>query len=230
MVLEKDSTGARVGKFYVCGKEIKWNHMVESNVFEREEVDQENNEDVIVEIENAVVLNKPEVKVPEQATPMVKPPKQLKPEEKTPEKTNPLLKLPEQPKKTAPAVTIPLPATTSLPKLTRLVSFTPLNLVEDESVFIVHVESVNKIWVCRENDEVRVSLMMDKLARMVDELKPALRMKRGAVYGAKFSEDGEMYRAVLKEDVDGGKVRVQFIDFGNMETKEENDLFDIPEK
>ena len=35
-----------------------------------------------------------------------------------------------------------------------------------------------------------------------------------------------MYRAVLKE-VDGERLVVQFIDFGNMETKEERELFDI---
>ena len=48
------------------------------------------------------------------------------------------------------------------------------------AVFIVHVESVKMVWVCREEDEVRVSLLMDKLARLGEELKPAQRMKKGA--------------------------------------------------
>merc|ERR1719186_1997690 len=54
-------------------------------------------------------------------------------------------------------------------------------------------------------------------------------MKRGAVYGSRFSQDGAMYRAVLKQ-VEGGRHVVQFIDFGNMETKEERELFDIPDE
>merc|ERR1719318_2437237 len=104
----------------------------------------------------------------------------------------------------------------------------PAESGQDVAVFVVHVESVKKVWVCRE-DEVRVSLLMDKLARLGEELKPAPRMKKGAVYGARFSQDGELYRVVLKEAVEG-KVVVQFIDFGNKETKEEKELYDIPEE
>merc|ERR1719318_903343 len=105
----------------------------------------------------------------------------------------------------------------------------PLEAGEDVPVFVVHVESVKMVWVCREMDEVRVSLLMDKLARLGEELKPAQRMKKGAVYGARFSQDGELYRVVLKEAVEG-RVVVQFIDFGNKEIKEEKELFDIPEE
>merc|ERR1719470_627961 len=58
LVLEKDKTGARVGRFYVGGKEIKWDLMVESKkVFEKEHVDDENNEDeedVVIESETTV--------------------------------------------------------------------------------------------------------------------------------------------------------------------------------
>merc|ERR1719318_302592 len=104
----------------------------------------------------------------------------------------------------------------------------PAESGQDVAVFVVHVESVKKVWVCRE-DEVRVSLLMDKLARLGEELKPAPRMKKGAVYGARFSQDGELYRVVLKEAVEG-RVVVQFIDFGNKETKEEKELYDIPEE
>merc|ERR1719318_1580036 len=104
----------------------------------------------------------------------------------------------------------------------------PAESGQDVAVFVVHVESVKKVWVCRE-DEVRVSLLMDKLARLGEELKPAPRMKKGAVYGARFSQDGELYRVVLKEAGEG-KVVVQFIDFGNKETKEEKELYDIPEE
>ena len=70
---------------------------------------------------------------------------------------------------------------------------------------------------------------MDKLAGLREELKPAQRMKKGTVYGARFSQDGELYRVVLKEVVQR-RVVVKFIDFGNKETKEEKELYDIPEE
>merc|ERR1719318_2216316 len=55
LVLEKDKTGARVGKFYIDGKEVEWDSMVESKkVYEKDRVDSENNEDeedVVIESE-----------------------------------------------------------------------------------------------------------------------------------------------------------------------------------
>merc|ERR1719508_29524 len=200
-------TEARVGKFYVGGKEIKWDSMVETKVkevYEKDrEVDQENNKDVVIEPESGP--NKPEIKTPEKPV-------------QAAVKSTPVVQVPPTTK-----------LSSSPPKLIRMVPPVPFELLKEVPVFIVHVESTKRIWVCREDDEVRVSLMMDKLARMVSELKSAQRMKRGAVYGASFSQDGAMYRAVLKE-VDGGILVVQFIDFGNKETKEERELFDIPEE
>merc|ERR1719186_388274 len=207
LVLEKEMTEARVGKFYVGGKEIKWDSMVETKakeVVEKDrEVDQENNEDVVIEPESGP--NIPEIKTSEKPV-------------QAAEKSTPVVQVPPTTK-----------LSSSPPKLIRMVPPVPFELLKEVPVFIVHVESTKRIWVCREDDEVRVSLMMDKLARMVSELKSAQRMKRGAVYGASFSQDGAMYRAVLKE-VDGGRHVVQFIDFGNMETKEERELFDIPDE
>merc|ERR1719369_1299229 len=115
----------------------------------------------------------------------------------------------------------------SIPSLIRLVPSLPLNTGVEESVFVVHVESTKLVWVSRESDEVRISLLMDKLARLSEELKPAQRMKKGAVYGTRFSEDGELYRAVLK-NVDESGALVQFIDFGNKEMKGVQELLDIP--
>merc|ERR1719369_2126286 len=68
---------------------------------------------------------------------------------------------------------------------------------------------------------------MDKLARLSEDFKPVQRMKKGAVYGTRFSEDGELYRAVLK-NVDESGALVQFIDFGNEESRAIVELFDIP--
>ena len=199
--MEIDTTGARVGKFYDGGKEIKWDHMLEARrLFEKERIDEENNaEDVIIESETVV------------------------------ESVNVLTK-----KKQTQAATeeVPVPVIELVhptpPKLIRMVLPIPLALLVEVPIFILHVESVNRMWVCRDEDEVRVSLMMDMLARMSDALKPAQRIKIGAVYGARFSQDGEMYRAVLKENEEGRAV-VLFIDFGNMESKTVEELYDIPE-
>jgi len=197
LVLEKDESGARVGKFYSMGKEVKWDSVVETKkIFDKDRVDQENNEeDVIVEEEMLLKVNQ-ETTVEE----VVK-------------KSN---------AKQPVAEVEPI-----MPRLIRLVHCPPLEPGVDTEVFVVHVESTKKVWVSRSNDEVRISLLMDRLARMGQELKPAQRMKKGAVYGTRFSVDGEMYRAVLKEKVGSG-VRVRYIDFGNEEVKEEWELFDIP--
>merc|ERR1719427_693205 len=170
-------------------------------VFEKDrEGDQENNEDVVIESESR--LNISAVKTSDKPV--------------------------QAAVKAAPVVPVPPAAklASNLPKLIRMVPPVPFELLMEIPVFFVHVESTKRVWVCREDDQVGVSLMMDKLAGIEGELKPAHRMKRGAVYGARFSQDDAMYRAVLKE-VEEGHV-VQFIDFGNMEPKEERELFDIP--
>ena len=252
MVLEKDKTGARVGKFYANGKEIKWDLMVETGqVFEKERVDEENNddeEDVVIvsdatmkeevrktRVKEVVTMKKPEVKeYVKTKEPYVKEViKTKKPGvEEVVKMENPEAVMMKTPVVKCPVVEVPpvLKESPTPPKLIRMVATIPLEVGQDVAVFIVHVESAKKIWVCREVDEVRVSLLMDKLARMGEELKPAKRMKKCAVYGARFSQDGEMYRVVLMEAVEGGRVVVLFIDFGNMETKEEKELYDIPEE
>merc|ERR1719318_1201008 len=247
LVLEKVRTGARVGKFYVDGKEIKWDLMVESKkVYEKDRVDDENNEDeedVVIESEidvnqvagkecsvkeNRDVKPIPEV-VEEKKVEVVKEPVDVKKQTEDVTKPEPenLKKKPEV--QCAVVEVPPVMKVSPSPKLTRMVAAFPPESGQDVAVFVVHVESVKKVWVCREEDEVRVSLLMDKLARLGEELKPAPRMKKGAVYGARFSQDGELYRVVLKEAVEG-RVVVQFIDFGNKETKEEKELYDIPEE
>ena len=100
----------------------------------------------------------------------------------------------EKPEVKCPVVEVPpfVKATPSPPKLIRMVPAIPLEAGQDVAVFVVHMESVKMVWVCRDEDEVRVSLLMDKLARLEEELKPAHRMKKGTVYGARFSQDGEL--------------------------------------
>merc|ERR1719153_1997553 len=193
----EEESGVKVGKFYSHGKEVKWDMMVETKKVFEKDRIDEENNEEDVVVEEEVVLRNNDVQ-------------EDKVEVKTDGEVKPL-------KKSDP----------SLPRLIKLVPSLPLNFGVEEPVFVVHVESTKIVWVSRESDEVRISLLMDKLARLSEELKPAQRMKKGAVYGTRFSEDGELYRAVLK-NVDESGALVQFIDFGNKEMKEKHELFDIP--
>merc|ERR1719376_1239651 len=193
----EEESGVKVGKFYSNGKEVKWDMMVETKKVIEKDRIDEEN-------------NEEDVVVEEEETVLRNNNVQDKVEGKTVGEVKPLKK--------------PDP---SVPRLIRLVPSLPFNIGVEESVFVVHVESTKIVWVSRESDEVRISLLMDKLARLSEEFKPAQRMKKGAVYGTRFSEDGELYRAVLK-NVDESGALVQFIDFGNKEMKEEHELFDIP--
>merc|ERR1719427_1265170 len=55
----KEESGVRLGKFYSNGKEVKWDMMVETKkVFEKERIDEENNEeDVVIENETSLRNN-----------------------------------------------------------------------------------------------------------------------------------------------------------------------------
>ena len=160
MVLEKDESGAQVGKFYSNGKEIKWSNMVETKkVFEKERVDEENNDEDVV-IEKEVILEKVETSVVEPVaegksveTSKVEPVAEGK-SKSSAVAASPVAKVPPVSK-----------SETILPKLIRLVPCPPLD-IEEVAVFVVHVESVTRVWVTRECDEVRISLLMDQLARM----------------------------------------------------------------
>merc|ERR1719481_2150085 len=56
------------------------------------------------------------------------------------------------------------------PKLIRYVPAMPVPKDVDVSVYMVHMESIKKIWVSRTEDEGRITLIMDKLAFMRDKL------------------------------------------------------------
>ena len=47
-----------------------------------------------------------------------------------------------------------------------------------------------------------------------------MKLKPKAVFGSKFSEDQELYRASILAKQDDGKFLVQYIDFGNTEEKQ----------
>merc|ERR1719334_2833295 len=98
-----------------------------------------------------------------------------------------------------------------------------------ETVVLVLVESVSKIWVTRKVEESKVEKLMAALQKMIPKLIAVEEAELGCVYGARFNEDGVMYRAVVEEQ-EGRKVRVRFIDYGNCEIKVADELVHLPKK
>ena len=91
-----------------------------------------------------------------------------------------------------------------------------------QPVVVVLVESVARLWVQKE-DEAKVGQMTADLASMAARLVPLRRPTAGCIYGATFSDDNVMYRAlVLSKEAD--------IDFGNVEMKDPSELVHLPEK
>jgi hypothetical protein len=99
-----------------------------------------------------------------------------------------------------------------------------------QPVEVLLVETVARVWVQRREDVVKVGRMMAALAGMTARLAPARRPSVGCVYGARFSEDDVMYRAVVEGEEPDGGIIVRYIDFGNMERKEKNGLLHLTDK
>ena len=227
LVLETDETGSRVGRFYHNDVEMKWDEMVDAKeVFTPDAAGGE--EDVVVEVPaqetkqeesktsktEAVVTAKPE------ETKNIIVEKKVAPVSSTVSKSQSSSDPTVAPKaqKVAPVA----------PKLQKVVPAKPFSQDEEHKVFVVHVESVSKVWVCREEDSSRVDNLMDKLAGLTN-LESTTKVPKGAVFAARYSLDDELYRVVpISKQED--QFLVQFIDFGNMETKPMKDLFIIPEE
>ena len=98
-----------------------------------------------------------------------------------------------------------------------------------QPVVVVLVESVARLWVQKE-DEAKVGQMTADLASMAARLVPVRRPTAGCVYGATFSDDNVMYRALVLSKEADGSVMVRYIDFGNVEMKDPSELVHLPEK
>ena len=89
------------------------------------------------------------------------------------------------------------------------------------SVTITHVENDNKVWVTSQQEEL--DLLMEELASLV--LEPAYHVNMEDTVAIIFSEDGVLYRGRLIDD----KGTVLFIDYGNTEVKQVEDMFKLPD-
>ena len=91
---------------------------------------------------------------------------------------------------------------------------------------VVHVSPGGLIWFTPAYLSSSLDKMMDRLS--VLSPTPVTRVLVDMACTARFSEDGELYRAKVKE-VFMDKVKVIFVDFGNEETKNVEEISEIPE-
>jgi len=99
----------------------------------------------------------------------------------------------------------------------------------EKNVSLTHFESVRRLWYVPEEDLEQVGQLMEQLAELKEGLVIAKEVKEDTLYAVRFSEDGEIYRArVLEKSEDG--IEVQYIDYGNHEVVDEDDVYDLPDE
>merc|ERR1719234_2451897 len=86
-----------------------------------------------------------------------------------------------------------------------------------------------RVWVIRKELEQKLDKMAEALQRQTSKLEAVENPGIGCVYATKFSQDQQMYRAVV-EKAEGDMVTVRFIDFGNREMKDKSELVQLSEK
>ena len=96
-------------------------------------------------------------------------------------------------------------------------------------VVLVLVEDVRRVWVVRKELEQKLDKMVGALLRQASKLEIVQSPEVGCIYATKFSQDQQMYRAVV-EKAEGDMVSVRYIDFGNREVKDKSELLHLPEK
>merc|ERR1719234_2767993 len=86
-----------------------------------------------------------------------------------------------------------------------------------------------RVWVIRKELEQKLDKMAEALQRQALKLEAVENPGIGCVYATKFSQDQQMYRAVV-EKAEGDMVTVRFIDFGNRQLKDKSELVQLSEK
>ena len=99
------------------------------------------------------------------------------------------------------------------------------SLPDRGTVMITHVESANNVWVVAQDQQAELDLVMEELATLRPTLGPVTDVKVENTVGAVFSEDGELYRGKV---IDNSST-VLFIDFGNTEVKQAEEMLKLPE-
>ena len=102
------------------------------------------------------------------------------------------------------------------------------NTKGEKNVTLTHFESASRIWFIPEQSIEQLNLLKQKLLHLKESLVQASEVKVGEIYAVKFSEDDELCRIrVLKRTEDG--VEVVYIDYGNQDQVENEEILDIPD-
>lgn len=101
-----------------------------------------------------------------------------------------------------------------------------------KGVVLSYVESIGLIWVQLNENAKKLDFVMDKIASMksLKCLKPAQNPppKQGDFVVAQYKGDEELYRAQVV-DVVKNQATIHFIDFGNQQKTDVDQLFELPE-
>ncbi|XP_072306416.1 tudor domain-containing protein 15 [Eucyclogobius newberryi] len=98
--------------------------------------------------------------------------------------------------------------------------------------FASHIDSRSSFFLQRSNDEANVLQMAEALnsSAFRETLEPctSIPLKAEDLVLAEYEEDGALYRAVVKEDVDICTFNIEFVDFGNTAIVGKEKMFLMP--
>ena len=98
-----------------------------------------------------------------------------------------------------------------------------------QDVVVVHVESVDKVWIVDKDEMTKLEEMMKDLSDIEEVSKTDFKTNDWCC--ARFSEDNEIYRAKVNEIFEeNGVVDITFVDYGNSEVVEASEVLELPEK
>lgn len=93
--------------------------------------------------------------------------------------------------------------------------------------YATYIKSPDKLYLQKEGCEGLLETMTANLQQKMGGSSVLANPKSGQICGTVFSEDKAWYRGVI-EEIDAGKARVRFIDYGNSEEVETNSLKILP--
>ena len=98
------------------------------------------------------------------------------------------------------------------------------------NAFLSYVDSANKFWIQNRKQEANLTNLMSDIANHVTKGADSLtNPSLGTFCLATYSEDGEPYRSQILTS-NSGRCLVQFVDYGNSESKNVNELMSLPDR
>ena len=99
---------------------------------------------------------------------------------------------------------------------------------EEVSVFVSYIAKNGDIYVQRESSTfTMIEKMIVEQGPAAMNTSPASNIQEGALYLAKYSEDGSLYRAEVLSQPKDGKVEVMFVDYGNSSAVSLTDVWEL---